>query len=59
MILQVRVEDCGLNFNFIWALRFLVDVKMDEKKEEEKKNEEESFLTGLQITEKREYNLWL
>lgn len=37
MILQVRVEDCGLNFNFIWALRFLVDVKMDEKKEEEKK----------------------
>lgn len=34
---------------------------MDERRrqgEEEKKNEEESFLTGLQITEKREYNLW-
>jgi len=40
-------------------LRFLVDVKMDERRRQGgKKNEEESFLTGLQITEKREYNLW-
>lgn len=61
MILQVRVEDCGLNFNFIWALRFLVDMKMNEKKKEggEKKIKKKVFWQDYKLLTKREYNLWV